>query len=185
MSGRASATARRYARALLEVARKQADPARVHEELCSAAALLEENRSLRDALTHPGLRTERKSALAAAVFERAGATELLRRLVRLLGERDRFDLLPAIASAYTEEWNLARGVVSAEVVSARPLERTQRAALAEAIRRATGQEADLAARVDPEVLGGLRLTMQGRTYDGTVRGRLRALRSRLVEGTGA
>ena len=57
-------------------------------------------------------------------------------------------------------------------------------AVAEALRKATGQEVELQARADPALVGGLLVKMAGRTYDGTVRGRLRALRQRLVGPAG-
>ena len=44
--------------------------------------------------------------------------------------------------------------------------------------------AELQARADPALVGGLLVKMAGRTYDGTVRGRLRALRQRLVGPAG-
>jgi F-type H+-transporting ATPase subunit delta len=65
-----------------------------------------------------------------------------------------------------------------------PLDDGQTRAVAEALRRATGQEVELVTRADPALLGGLLVNMAGRTYDGTVRGRLRALRERLVGQAG-
>jgi len=70
-----------------------------------------------------------------------------------------------------------------KAVSAVPLAEAQRAALAQALGSAVGRNVELEARVDPAVLGGVRVTVGGRTYDGTVRSRLAALRERLVSGS--
>ena len=85
----------------------------------------------------------------------------------------------AIADAFGQRWNAQRGVVSAQAVAAIELDDAQATALASAIETATGREVELETRVDPGVLGGLRVLMGGRTYDGTVRARLKRLRDRL------
>ena len=98
----------------------------------------------------------------------------------MLAAHDRLALLPALAEEYAAAWNAAQGIVTAEAVSAAPLEPEQLNALSGALRDALGATVDLRARVDPAVLGGVLVNAGGRTYDGTVRGRLLALRRRLV-----
>ena len=49
--------------------------------------------------------------------------------------------------------------------------------------RISGLGVDLMTRLDPKVLGGVLVKMAGKSYDGTVRGRLKAMKSRLVYGT--
>ncbi len=119
----------------------------------------------------------------AAVAGRAKASELLTRLVTLMGERDRLALLPMVAAAYAKLWNAQRGVVAAEAVTAIPLDEGQTRAVAKALGAATGREVDLQQRVDPRLLGGMLVKMDGRTYDGSVRARLTSLR-RTLAGTG-
>jgi F-type H+-transporting ATPase subunit delta len=73
-------------------------------------------------------------------------------------------------------------VVEAEAVSAAELLAEQRSALALALGRVSGKEVDLRTRKDPALIGGVLVRMAGKSYDGTVRGRLRALKARLVHG---
>jgi F-type H+-transporting ATPase subunit delta len=174
------AAARRYARALLEVALAKGDPARLLRELQETAALLETNGELRRALTHPGLGAERRQKLVKAVFE--SGSELLQRLLALLAEKDRIALLPHVSQAFSHALNHHRGVVEAEAASAVALDEAQRTALAAGLQKATGREVELKTRVDAAVLGGLVVTMGGRTYDGSVRAQLQLLRQRLVGG---
>jgi F0F1-type ATP synthase delta subunit len=47
------------------------------------------------------------------------------------------------------------------------------------LRSATRREVELEIGVDTALLGGIVVTMAGRTYDGSVRGRLGALRKQL------
>lgn len=174
--------ARRYAKALLDVALAQGDAAPLLAELRQADRLVGGNRELRAALLHPGLGGERRQRLLAAVFGEASA--VLRRLMALLADRNRVALLPHIAEAFAEAWNEHRGVVSARAVSAIALEKDQEQRLAAALREATGREVELTTAVDPAVLGGLVVSFGGRTYDGSVRGRLEGLRRTLGLGAG-
>ena len=185
MRGGSRALARRYARALLEVAtdtshRGRPMPERLRGELAEVCELLEERRDLKIALTEPAVSAERKRKIASAIWGKAGASELLLRLLDGLASRDRMELLPEVAREFGEAWNAARGAITAEAASAVPLEKAQVAALARALGRVSGLEVELRGRVDPELLGGLLVRMGGRTYDGTVRSRLRALRRQLA-----
>jgi len=169
--------ARRLARALLDVAEKKGDPAGIQVGLREVVAALQEHPDLRAALAHPGLAPERRRKLSAAVF--ASAPELLRGFLEIVIAREAVSLLPLVEQAYTALWNAKRGVMTAEVVTAVPLDAALRRELEQAIRKASGLTAELREKTDPAVLGGVLLKMSGRTYDGTVRGRLQALRRTL------
>jgi len=178
VSGIPRALVRRYARALVSVATQgSADEAlALRDELRAFASFLEGNVELRATLLQPTLRPGPRRRVVAALAERTRASDLLRRLLLLLADRDRLSILPALAEAYAEQLNAERGVLTAEAVSAVPLGAAQRRALAAALGKATEVES----RVDPAVLGGLLVRVGGKTYDGTVRTRLATLRHRLA-----
>ncbi len=173
--------ARRYARALLDVAGATGTDAvlGLRDELRAFTPLLEGHAELRAALLHPGVAADQKRRLLAAVADRGRATTLLRRLLDLLAVRDRIALLPDVVDAYAELANAERGVVTAEVAAAVPLPEEQSRALATAL-RGGGADVELRTRVEPELMGGLIVRTGGRTYDGSVRTRLAALKRRLA-----
>lgn len=183
--------ARRYSRALLAAAK---EPARgkdteapsaeaLANELRESAALLEKAPELKRALFDPLLPAARKRALVEAVWAKAGASPLLLRLLGLLAQNARLDLLPAIEAAFRAAWNADRGVVEAEAVTAIVIADAQKDAIARALSGISGLGVDLKTRLDPKVLGGVLVKMAGKSYDGTVRARLKAMKSRLVYGT--
>jgi F-type H+-transporting ATPase subunit delta len=171
------AAARRIARALLDVAEKRGDAAAVRSGLRQAVTALEQLPELRSALSNPALSVERRQRIVSAVF--ASAPGLVRSFLELLVAREGVGLLDQVEQAYSTQWNARQGVVAAEAVTAVPLDDELRRALEQAIARTTGLTAELSAKTDPDVLGGVLLKMEGRTYDGTVRARLRALRATL------
>jgi F-type H+-transporting ATPase subunit delta len=187
VTGTARSLARRYARALFDAARREGPdaPLALRDELRTLAPILAGHAELRRALQNPGLGAAPRRKVLAALAERAGASVLLRRLLETLATRDRIALLPDIAEAYADVANAARGVVSAEAVYAVAPTSEQSQALAVALGGPAGP-AELRTRVDPELIGGLLVTVGGKTYDGTVRTHLRALRRRLAAtGPGA
>lgn len=179
MKVRDLSTARRYARALLDVARQQKCAEATNEALRAAADVVSGNPALAAVLIHPTLDLEKKRAVARQIIGGGAGETLVGRLFDLLMARGRLDLLSAVADAFTAEWNAARGVVTAQAVTAAPLDRAQQERLASALSAAAGATVELAAEVDPRLLGGVRVTMAGRIYDGTVRGRLQGLRRHL------
>ena len=180
----AGGAARRYARAVLDLALAQRAGEDVRRGLRDAARLLSEQQELRMVLEHPAVSLEKKRAVVGQVWK--GEHELVRRLITLLAQRERLDLLPELARVFSRLWNAQRGVVDAEALTVQPLSDGQEKALAEALRRISGREVELTSRTAPEILGGLVVKMDGKVYDGSVRGRLRALRERLVgEARGA
>jgi F-type H+-transporting ATPase subunit delta len=178
MKAGTTAVAARYARALLDVARTQGDPAAVKVDLDRLAALLHEQLELRHFLHHPAVPAEKKKAALRAIAQ--GLSTPAQRLVDLLIDRQRTEILAEVARAFTRAWNAQRGVVEAEAVSARPLEENERQDILAAVEKATGRKVELSAVVDPALVGGVLLRMEGRVYDGSVRSRLAALRERLA-----
>jgi F-type H+-transporting ATPase subunit delta len=178
VTGAPRTLARRYARALLDVADRQGPNAALalRDELRAFAPIVTGHPELQRALVHPGVGIEAKKGLLVAVARRAGASALLQRLLVVLAERDRVALLEDVVEAYAGQVNAAQGIVSAEAVSAVALPDAQRRALAAVL----GDAVELRTRVEPQVLGGLLVRVGGRTYDGTVRARLDGLRRRLA-----
>ena len=178
MTGVPRALARRYARALLDVADRQGPNAALalRDELRAFAPIVAGHPELRRTLLHPGLGSEAKKRVLAGVADRIGSSTLLRRLLDLLAERDRTSLLEDVVEAYAALANAAQGIVSAEAVSATALPDAQRRALAATL----GDAVELRTRIEPGVLGGLLVRVGGKTYDGTVRTRLGTLRQRLA-----
>ena len=98
------AAARRYARALLEIALSREDPALLRTELLQTSELFRSSRELSRVLAHPGLGAERRQRLVRAVLGGRGS-QLLNRLLEILAEKGRMALLPSVADAFAQAWN--------------------------------------------------------------------------------
>jgi len=172
------ATARRFARALLDVAEKQNASAQLDAELSEFARALEQSEELRRALAHPGLPNEKKAAIVDGVC-RTGS-DLLRGFLKILVDHQAADLAPLVTAAFHEALNLRRGIASAEAYSAVPLGEGEKKALEAGLKKTAGREVELVTHLDPALLGGVLVRMGGRTYDGSVRSHLLGLRNALA-----
>ncbi len=81
--------------------------------------------------------------------------------------------------AYRVHFNTDHGILPVKAVSAVALNKNQCARLCEKLQKITGKTIELTNRVDPDVLGGIRLDYDGKRLDDTVSHRLEAIRSML------
>ncbi len=79
-------------------------------------------------------------------------------------------------AAYEELSAKARGAVSAEVVTAIPLSPAQAKGVAQALRQALGKDPEITTRVDPAILGGIRVKVGSRLFDASLRSKLDSLK---------
>ena len=100
--------------------------------------------------------------------------------LKLLVERGAIGSLDDCERAYTERYNLDHQVTEAEVTTARPLDDAQKQRLLSRLREMTGRNIVLREKVDPDLLGGVLLQMDGKRYDNTVRQRLKAIEQAMV-----
>lgn len=173
--------AARYAKALLDVARKEADPQAVENELASFVALFERNQTLEHVLLNPAVPAAKKAALVKELVQRAQLSVVLGRLLALLAERDRLVLLPDLLDEYRRRLLELMNVVRAEVVTAVPLAQDRVAALEQALAAMTGRTVSMEARVDPAIIGGVVTKIGSVVYDGSVKRQLEKMRETLTQ----
>jgi F-type H+-transporting ATPase subunit delta len=175
------ASANRYAKALLDVAIKEADPVTVQRDLAAFGDLFGAHDELRRALTNPAVPVQMKRAVVEQLTARLAPSRPVARLMQLLADRDRLELLPDLVAAYGERLMDHQNVVRAEVVSAVPLPEQRASQLQEKLSAATGRTVKLATRVDPAILGGVVARVGTVVYDGSIATQLAKLRERLSE----
>lgn len=171
--------ARRYAAAILNAARKTDAIDQVESDLGLVSYTLESSPSLARILRSPVIPRERKKSVIEEVF--CGKLHFLTlSFLKLLVEKRREDLIPAIESEYTQLADDARGVVRALVKTAVEMSSEETARLAEVISRITGKTALLSTEVDPSIIGGVVVRIADTVIDGSIWGQLCAIRERLL-----
>ena len=100
--------------------------------------------------------------------------------IKLLVERGAIHEFAECAAAYQACYNREHGVVEAEVTTAQALNEEQRRKLIEKLQGMTGKEVVIKEKVDPSILGGVLLQMDGKRYDNTVAHRLQAIKQAMA-----
>jgi F-type H+-transporting ATPase subunit delta len=178
---RADAVARRYARAIFELADEQGILEAVAGALASTATLLEDERVAR-VLTGPVPR-EQKHELLQAIGTNLGGPAVFCDLLLLLADRDRIDHLGAIRDVFDALVDRKRGRARAQVRSAAALAPDLVADLARIFGELTGTQVLPEVTVDPALLAGVIVEVGGRVYDGSLRTQLVKLRQQMANGS--
>ncbi len=106
--------------------------------------------------------------------------EYVLNFLKLLVERGAIHEFAECAAAYQACYNREHGVVEAEVTTAQALNDGQRQKLIEKLQDMTGKEVVIKEKVDPSILGGVLLQMDGKRYDNTVAHRLQAIKQAMA-----
>ena len=169
--------AERYARALFDLSREGRAMEKNRADLAAAVERVAGEEALR-VFENPKVTQESKRAVAVELTRQLGRPA--QNLVRLLVERGRVALLPAVHQAFVRLADAAGGRVHAEIVSAVDLSAAQQKRIAGELRRQLGGEVVTTVTRDPAIIGGLVIRIGDRVIDGSVRTRLRELQSALV-----
>ena len=171
---------RRYAKAVIDLARGRGALASVGEELSRAAATFAQD-DLKGLVLNPGIAAAARRNIVGQVVERLGLSPIVGDLIRLLAERDRLAVLPDIARAYERLVDRELGRARVTVRSAAQLEPEQLTALEALAKRLTGASlVVVSTKVDPELIGGVTLAVGGTVYDGSVKTQLERLADKMV-----
>lgn len=173
-------TARRYAEAAFEIAERDGTVAEWLDAMAKAEALLADPELAR-LLANPAIPT----AARHEVLDQVAAGRISGAPLRLLGlmlERGRIDRVPEVARELRRLHALRMGIVSAQVTSAAPLTEAEVGALRARLSAMTGGTVEMTVSVDPALLGGVQVRLGDRLIDGSVRGRLERLRTKLASG---
>lgn len=172
--------ARRYAQALYEEAEATGKAEQIDDDMKSVQESLDASRELDRFFRSPIIARDKKDAVIGKLFD-GKVDPLIVRVMRLLVQKGREDILPAVIRQYGALRDEHLGVVEAQVRTAMPMEFDETEALRKALEAKTGQKVRLRIEVVPELLGGVVVRIGDRVYDGSVRHQLESLRDQLEE----
>lgn len=177
---RSPAAARRYARAIFQLAEEEGTRDATLAQLDALAVLLQESTSLADVLYRPLYPMAERRAAFDAVATRVGFGATPKRFIEFLLQQHRMASFPLIIQELHQLADEAAGRVEAEVHSAEVLSPAQLARVQQALARRTGREVRIKPSVDPTLLGGIVARVGDLVFDGSLRTQLEQLHANLV-----
>lgn len=173
--------ARRYAKALMLLAKEQNQVEAYRENLAQITELICGS-ELESALLNPVYLAEQRRNALKAVLDKLRIEEMLYRFVVFLFDKERLDELDLINDAFQIMADAESGVIHAYVSSAVPVpdEITQK--IADAVMRYSGRKVIFDIKEDPALIGGVITRLGDHVFDGSVRTRVDNLRDALKQG---
>ncbi|MCP5467764.1 MAG: ATP synthase F1 subunit delta [Deltaproteobacteria bacterium] len=195
MSG---SVAKRYATALIEVAREMNKVDEIGQELEDLQQLFISNPALHQVLESPAVSNEKKKAIYAEIKNKFSKTGFFKNwirfgkeksnedsgpvdnLLKILIDRNRMTVFPMLARLYQDLADEANGRVRVEVSSAVELGE-QTVSLKNLLQKRFGNNVILETKIDPSILGGMVVKAKDVIFDASLRGDLMRMKERILE----
>lgn len=143
-------------------------------------ALFAEHAEYRRLLAEPSIPMAERIGLLDQAF--SGKIEVyLLNFLKILCEHRMLDEFEGCLKEYQERYDRDHGIARAVVTSAVPLTITQAQALKARLETMCGKTVVLSRKVQPSLIGGMRVELEGRLIDGTIAGRMSGLQKKLKE----
>lgn len=173
----------RYAGALFDLARESNALEGVEADLKALRAAIDASADLKSVLSSPVYGADDQARAIAAIADTAGLSALTKNFLGLVAKNRRLFALEGMIAAFTARLSAHRGEVSAEAVSAAPLNEDQTRRLRGEIEQVVGKAVNLTTRVDPELLGGLIVKVGSTMIDSSLKTKLNRLKSVMKEAS--
>lgn len=175
-----SRLARSYAKAVLGAVRSNEAGLALRDELRRFVGATSGIPAFARAMASPTVPLAAKEKVVREIADRLTLGAVTRRFIDLLLRNYRMGQLPVVLEAVEDLLNHRLGIAVAKVTTAAPLVDAERTALLATLERMTGRKVELAAAVDPKLLGGFVARIDSTLYDASLRGQLDRLAGRLA-----
>jgi F-type H+-transporting ATPase subunit delta len=173
-------TARRYARALFDVALAEDDVVAIERQLTVLVDLFIGHADLWRMATNAAVPVTKKRAVVDQLLPSLGVSPVLQKLLGMMATRDRLGLLQDMLEAYRSRLLDHQQVIRADVTTAVPLPADRAAAIEQRIASVTGRTVVMHMATNPAIIGGVVAKIGSTVYDGSVKRQLEIMKERLA-----
>jgi len=172
----------RYARSLAEVAFEQNSEDKVTEDLRMFSEIFSAAPDVRGVFDSPAIPRDEKENLLDALLAEHPVTPIASNFLRVLLERNRMRSFLNILDLFIEIVNKRKGIVSAKIVTAAPLDGDGIGRIEKRLGKITGKTVIAeAVDTDENLLGGIVVSVGNTIYDGSIRTQLKEMKRRFME----
>lgn len=174
-----SVAARRYGVALFELAQQKGQVDIIQQDLLEVKKVFQANGELEQLLDNPKLTMTKKKELLANLFKEAN--QLIQNTLFIMLEKNRLAEIVNTVDEFVAYANEAAGVAEAKVFSTRALTEEESQGISTAFAAKVGRQSlDIENIIDPSLIGGIRLQIGNRIYDGSLSGKLERMQKDLI-----
>lgn len=174
--------AREYGEGLYELARDEELSLMICEQMDDIGALLKQQPEFIRLLCSRAVDRQTRLKIVDDTFG-GHVHPYVTNFMKLLVQKEHFDSFLLCCEWVHQRYNEDNGIVEAHVTSAVALTEEENAALRAKLSKLSGdKQVKLISSVDPSLIGGVRVEMDGRRYDNTIQDRLGRLKFSLTHG---
>lgn len=180
MTARLSANSRlakRYAKALYELALEKGVLDSVEKDLLAIKAALASSKELSDFTKTPLISREDKASAISALLTKAGANKETISFANTLAQNSRLEALEDSIEEVQLLCAQHRGEIAVQVISAVPLQESQRSAISSALVASLGKKVKLELAVEADILGGVIVKVGSKMLDNSLKSKLERLKT--------
>lgn len=170
-----------YALALYSLVEETGDEATVLQQMQAMRELFAGNPDFVKTVDAPSLTKEERAQLIENVFSGNVHAHLLS-VLKIMAEKRWIYAFTHCESAFSQHYNALHEVLPAVAVTAVPMKEDALARLQAKLAKNTGETVELTNRVDPAIIGGVRIEMDTASIDGSISGKFKRMRE-AVEGS--
>lgn len=167
--------AKQYAEALFAIACEEANEDAVMAALDQVFATFNQHPEYMELLSSPGVPLTERTGLLDAGFG-GSVPETVLSTLGLMCEKGRLRLFPFLVEEYRRLLSVHHAIVTAKVTCAVPLTKKEQTTLIRQLQKKRGGRVQLVCEVDPSIMGGLIVEMEGVVMDGSLRRRLQLVK---------
>ena len=169
-----SRAAIRYAKAILSLAKDQKATEVVNKDMVLISKTISESHELKLLLKNAIVKSDIKKAILFKVF--TDLSPLSKSLINLLIENKRIDILDAVASKYTNLYDILIGKEIATVTTAVPMTNDLEIKVLAKVKELTPKSVELHNVIDESILGGFILRVGDKQYNASIANKLNTLK---------
>ena len=177
-----SVVASRYVGALIDLAQDSKKLKDVEKDFSDLAGMVASSDDLKALIRSPLVNVTKQNAAIEAIAKKARFTTITTNFLKVLVANRRLNILESVLSVFQEEISKRRGEVIVTVETAQDLTAAQVKSLQATLKKETGADVAINAKVSPEILGGMVVTVGSHMIDDSVARKLERLKTSMSGG---
>ncbi len=172
--------ASRYAKSLLELSIERNNLDKINDDMVQLSEVCEESKDLVNLLNNPVVNSDKKTNVFDKLFK-GKMDDLSLSFIHLITKNKRENILPNIASSFTELYKAHKHILDVELTSATPLEDAAKSKIIDKVKaKYEGFKINLIEKNDPSLIGGFVVKIKDMQIDSSIASQLTNLKNILL-----
>lgn len=174
--------ASRYAKSLIDLSSEQHALEEIKNDMVLLDQVIDQNSELEAILKNPIVPLDKKAGILENVFG-GSVHAVTKAFLKLVVSKGRSEILFGTAKAFIQQYNVIKGIVTAEVTSAVALTDANQQEIESLVKKETGaNQVIIKAKVNDKLIGGFILKVGDRQFDASIASGLNKLKKEFAQG---